>query len=83
MRTAFNIGLIICLLFLPWWLGAIVLVAACLAIRGFYEAILYGILADALYGTTLGIHGFQYPATALAVILVLISAFLRDKLAWQ
>lgn len=83
MRLSFNIILIILILFLPWWLGAIVLVAGCLTVRGFYEAIAYGILTDALYGTAIGIHGFPYPATAFALIAFLISVFLRDKLAWQ
>ncbi len=83
MRLAFNIALVISLLFLPWWLGAIVLVAGCLAVRGFYEAIAYGILADALYGTAIGVYGFPYPAAAFALVAFLISVFLRDKLAWQ
>lgn len=83
MRIAFNIGLIISILYLPWWVGALVLLVACFMIERFYEAFLYGILTDVLYGTSFGIHNFMYVASVFSLIVFSLAALLRDKLSWQ
>jgi hypothetical protein len=82
MRLAFNIALIFSIFCLPWWVGALVLVAGCFTVRNFYEAVGYGILADALYSTPLGFHGFQYMCTAFALASLLLALSLRSRLAW-
>jgi cell shape-determining protein MreD len=83
MRIAFNIGLIISILYLPWWVGALVVLVGCFMIERFYEAFLYGMLTDALYGTSLGIHAFMYIASVYSLVVFSIAALLRDKLSWQ
>ncbi len=82
MRIIFHIALIFSLLYLPWWAGAIVLIAACFLVERFYEALMYGILVDALYGTSYGIHGFAYTASLFALVVFLFSAFIRERLVW-
>ncbi len=82
MRILFHIALIISLLYFPWWLGAIILVGACFLVEHFYEAVLYGILADAIYGTSYGIHGFAYAASLFALIVFSFSTFIRTRLVW-
>ena len=82
MRIAFHIALILSLLYLPWWVGAIILVCACFLLERFYEAVLYGILTDALYGTGFGSHGFEYMATAFSVALILSASFMRSRFVW-
>jgi hypothetical protein len=82
MRILFHIALILSLLYLPWWAGAIVLVSACFLLEKFYEALLYGILADALYGTSYGMHGFAYAASLFALIVFSFAAFIRNRLVW-
>ena len=82
MRIVFNIALVISILWLPWYISAILLVAACFSVRGFYEAVAHGILADALYAAPAGFHGFPYLATAFALLVLLLSLALRDRLSW-
>ncbi len=82
MRIAFNIALILSILFLPWWTGAIILVSACFLVDRFYEAMFYGVLADALYGSSLGIHGFAYAASAFAFSVFALSYFIKGKIVW-
>jgi hypothetical protein len=82
MRIAFHIALILSLLYLPWWAGAIILVCACFMLDHFYEAILYGILADALYGSRFGINGFEYAATLFVLVFFIFASFIRNRLVW-
>jgi hypothetical protein len=83
MRIIFNIALILSLLYLPWWIGALILVVACFMVERFYEAFIYGILMDALYGTHFGLHDFYYFGSAYSLVVFSIAALLRDKLSWQ
>lgn len=83
MRIAFHIALIISILFCPWWTGAIIMIAACFLLDRFYEGILYGIIVDALYGTSFGIHGFSYSGTVFCTTTFLLASFIRTRLAWQ
>lgn len=82
MRIAFHIALIFSLLYLPWWAGALVLVCACFLLERFYEAVIYGILSDALYGTGFGFHGFEYMATAFSAALILLASLTRNRFVW-
>jgi hypothetical protein len=82
MRIIWNIGIILSILFLPWWVTAIVTVAACFFVNKFFEAIFYGILLDAFYGTELGIHGFAYVFSAASVSVFLIATVIRRRVVW-
>lgn len=82
MRIAFNIALIISVLYLPWWVGALILLVACFVIDRFYEVFMYGMAIDALYSTSTGVHGFVYAGSLYAVVVFIIASLLRDKLSW-
>jgi hypothetical protein len=82
MRLAFHIALIISILYCPWWTGAIIIIAACMLVDDFYEAVLYGIAMDVLYGTSLGFHGFRYAATVYSCLIFSFSSLIRTRLAW-
>lgn len=81
-RLAFNIALILSLLYLPWWAGAVIALSACFMIGRFYEVVIYGILADTLYGSRFGWHGFSYVATLYAVVIFAAASVIRKRLAW-
>ena len=83
MRIIFNCALIVSILYLPWWIGALILVVACFMVEQFYEAFAYGILTDALYGTQFGIHGFLYLGSVYSLVIFSIYTLLRNKLSWQ
>jgi hypothetical protein len=82
MRIAFNIGLVVSLLYLPWWVGALLAIYACFKVDKFYEVVIYGIFADALYGNRFGFYGIPYAATLYTVILLSISVTVRKRLSW-
>lgn len=81
-RILWNIALVVSLLYLPWWAGAVVALSAAFLVEGFYEVVIYGILSDALYGTALGFHGFHYVATSFTVVVLILASIIRGKLVW-
>jgi hypothetical protein len=62
--------------------GALVVIAACFVVGQFYEALIYGIVVDALYGTRFGADTFAYAGSLFTLIVFTLSALLRDKLSW-
>ena len=86
MRIAYNIALIVSILYLPWWVGALIALVAVFRVRQFFEVMFYGILFDSLYATHTGIYagiyGFTYVATLYGVIIYSLSLGLRKRLAW-
>ncbi len=81
MRIAFNIALIISLLYLPWWVGALIVIAGCIVARRFYEVMFYGILADGLYATKYGLYGFTHVAALYTLVVFLIASTVQKRLA--
>jgi hypothetical protein len=81
-RIAFNIGLIISLLYLPWWIGALIALAGAFLVEGFYEVVVYGILFDVLYGTVTGFHGVEYTGTFFTIVVFILALVIRGRLAW-
>ncbi len=81
MHIIGNGVLVISLFFLPWWITFIIALGATLYIRNFYEVIIYGIFFDALYGTSVGLHGFSYWGTTTAIIFFMCAFMLRDKIS--
>jgi len=82
MRLSFHIALILSILYCPWWATAIILICACFLLDSFYEAIIYGIAIDALYGTKFGYHGVMYAGTLFATIVFLCASAIRNRLVW-
>lgn len=83
MRLGFNIALVVSMLFLPWYVTAILIVAGCFAVKRFYEAVVYGIAFDALYASSWGWHGFPYAFSVGSAAAFVLSLLLRDKLSWD
>ncbi|MDP1625116.1 MAG: hypothetical protein Q8L64_05080 [bacterium] len=83
MRIAFNIALLVSVLFLPWWLFAIVLVAAFFVVGRFFEGVLWGLVADVLYGSYWGFYGWTHAFLVGSVIVFAVASVVRDRLAWQ
>ncbi|HVU06882.1 MAG TPA: hypothetical protein VHE10_03810 [Candidatus Paceibacterota bacterium] len=81
-RIAFNVLLAISLFYLPWWTGALIVVSACFLVDHFYEAVLFGMLADAFYGTEFGFHGFSHIAALYTAMVLGFASIVRNRLAW-
>jgi hypothetical protein len=80
-RLFFDIALVVSILFLPWEVSAVLLVAACFSVRHFYEAFIFGVMADALYSVPSGFHGFPHLGVLFSTGAFLLSAFVRERLA--
>jgi hypothetical protein len=82
MRTGANIAIIFSLIFLPWWLAALLIVAAFCFISRFFEGIFYCIMLDALYGTRFGFYGLAYVFSILGVIIFSVTSLIRKRVVW-
>jgi hypothetical protein len=82
MRTYLNIGVVFSLLIFPWWITALITIVAFFIIDRFYEGMFYGILLDALYGTSFGIYGFAYVFTAAFLGVFFIVQIIKTKVMW-
>ncbi len=82
MRILFHIALVASILFLPWWVTAIVMLVACFLVSRFYEVIVYAVVFDALYAPPDGFNGLQYVWVAYASVSLLVASFLRSRLSW-
>lgn len=82
MRIIANIGVMASILFLPWWITATILTVCCFAIARFYEAIFFGLLIDAMYGTQFGLYGLAYVFSIFSIIVFLSAALIRARVVW-
>lgn len=82
MRIALNISIAVSILFFPWWVAAVLMVASCFIVSRFYEVVLYGIAIDALYASSFGFHGFPFFWSAFAALVLVTASFLRSRLSW-
>lgn len=82
MRIAWNIGIAFSILYLPWWFSVVSIIGACFSVPKFYEAVVYGILIDAFYGTKFGLYGFSYVFTGIFIIIFFVSSVIRRRLSW-
>lgn len=80
MRLGFNIAIIVSILYLPWWIGALLVIAGCLFVDCFFEAVIYGILTDSLY---VAHFGFHFAVTLYCVVVFGIVSIIRPRLAWK
>ena len=83
LRIAFNIALPLIMLFLPWWLFVLVLLAAFLAVGRFFEGVLWGLAADVLHGSSWGFHGWTHAFLMGSVVAFVVTSFVRERLSWQ
>ena len=69
-------------LFLPWWAGVLLGLAAVLYFRFYFEFVLACFFIDAVFGGADDFFGgIPYALTALAILVLSLSAFLRKRLA--
>ncbi|HEY9481272.1 MAG TPA: hypothetical protein VIR98_03535 [Candidatus Paceibacterota bacterium] len=80
-RTITDIVLILSILFLPWWVSAALLLVACFYFHHFFEAFVFGIMADALYAAPHAFHNFPHLGVIFAAVSFLLSALIRERLA--
>lgn len=82
MRIACNIALILCVLYLPWWIGVLVALVSAFLVDRFFELVLYGMLADVLYGSSFSLNGFSHIGVVYTSLVCAVSLVIRKRLSW-
>lgn len=80
MRILADIISIFAIVFLPWW-GAAFVIIACFVSFDFFEAIVFGLILDKLYGipdSLFSAHGFFITALLLYLILLYARPYLKE-----
>ena len=80
-RILSTVVLIIAIVILPYWLYVPAIVAAIIYFRFYWEGLFLGFGIDLLYGAGGGILG--YPFALSALVLILISLPLRERLRFN
>lgn len=73
VRIAIDIAMLIAVFTVPWWFTLPLLFVLSVYFRSYIEALVFGIMLDAVYG-----GGFFY--TLFAVSFLIIGSFIRKQL---
>lgn len=79
LRIAGNLLIFICMLGAPWWI-TLALIGGMILLGSFYEAALFGVLYDGLYGAPLYLLPIPAVMTLGALAFLLIDLFLKPRL---
>lgn len=79
LRVIINIGFLISILLLPWWVAVILAVAGIFFIDRYYELVIWGGIYDVMFGVPS--TGFHYWGIVFGTVLFLLSFWLKKSLA--
>lgn len=80
VRLVWNILLLILAFLVPWWITVLCTLAALFYFKSFYEAVLVGLILDALYGSYVLFPAFPYALTLVALAFVLVVSKIRERM---
>jgi hypothetical protein len=79
-RVIFNILMLGSILFLPWWVTAIIAVGFLFKFKA-YEVILWGVFADILYSSPApSFYNIEFLFTIGAVVFFVLTYFIKKRL---
>lgn len=80
IRLIADILIILVILWGPWWLMLTMLIVGILYFPKYYEAFIFGIVIDAVYGTSQsGFFGYNVKYTLLTLVLLAVYLPLRKR----
>ena len=84
LRIVMNVALAASILFLPWWFTVLLAVAHIFMFQA-YEIIVWGFVADTLYGTPIALYyNIEFFSTLLfAVLVILVVSFKRRLIFYR
>ncbi|MDB5259580.1 MAG: hypothetical protein JWO73_788 [Candidatus Taylorbacteria bacterium] len=81
IRIAAAILMLALIAWAPWWLIILAMIAGGICFDVYYEVLIFGVMIDALYGTSgQGIFNLQIKYTLIAIPLFFIAIMLRKRL---
>ncbi len=79
-RIIADIALFFIVLYAPWWLVGIAVIAGVSYFKNFYEAFFAGFLFDTLYGASIaGLHGFRFVFSSAFLLFIFAADFIKTK----
>jgi hypothetical protein len=80
-RIIFDAVVCFAVLFLPWQFFIFFVFAGGLVFQNYFEAFIFGLFMDALYGTpAVNFHGFHLFFAFASLSLIFITGFLKTKI---
>lgn len=79
LRIFATIILISLITFLPWYVMLPLILVMTFLFSKYYEAILLGLILDAVYGTFFVISQFPYLFTIITILILILIIYLRDR----
>ena len=80
LRIVMNVALAVSILFLPWWFTVLLAVAHIFMFQA-YEIIVWGFVADTLYGAPVALYyNVEFFSTLLFAVLVILIVPLKHRL---
>lgn len=83
LRIFFGIILLLSIVWASWWLSIALMLLGSMLYRGYWEALVAGVVTDLLFGTPSNLSGgIHYIATALGLVFFIISSTIRQGLSF-
>lgn len=80
LRIAFNVLMFTSVLFLPWWITAIIAISFLFKFTA-YEIILWGVFADMLYSASApSFYNIEFLFTISAIVIFVLAYFIKKRL---
>ena len=81
LRLLTNFILFGSVLFLPWWVMIIIGIVALFKFNAFYEIVMWGLLADLLYGADVALfYNFGLFLSLGVLLLFIVIEFLKSRI---
>ncbi len=81
-RVAACVGLLLSILFLPWWLTVIIVLLCFFRFRWFFEGVVAGLLMDLLYGVPVpDLQGIPFIFTGIFFVILIFGETIKPYLS--
>lgn len=80
LRILWSIALLVLAFLVPWWITTLLTLATLFYFKHFYEAVLIGLVLDALAGSYVLFPLFPYALTLCSLGLVVIVTHIRERM---
>jgi hypothetical protein len=79
-RVILSFILLFLVFFLPWWANVILIIALAFYFKNYYEAVILGLIMDAIYGSFVVFDSFIYMFTISFLIMIYVVNKIREKM---
>lgn len=81
-RALFHIAIALSVLYMPWYLTAVLIMSLAGVLGFFAEAFIWAIFVDIIYGSTVSLWGIPYVFSLGALLILPSIALIRSRVSW-